>query len=158
MFFSSIEADYTKMGYPKAIVRALDFLKNTDVKSLPVGSKNPLEGDKMYYNVDEVMTKDFSETKPESHKDYIDIQFMVDGGENMGFFVNHGQATPLESYPERDCYFYANESIDEGQIYCPEGFYAVFFPTDVHRPLLAVKGKQKIRKIIVKVHVGLLNE
>ena len=113
MFFSSIEADYTKMGFPKAIVRALDFLKNTDVKSLPVGSKNPLEGDKMYYNVDEVMTKDFSETKPESHKDYIDIQFMVDGEENMGFFVNHGQATPLESYPERDCYFYANESIDE---------------------------------------------
>ena len=43
MFFSSIEADYTKMGYPKAIVRALDFLKNTDVKSLPVGSKNLLQ-------------------------------------------------------------------------------------------------------------------
>ena len=32
MFFSSITADYTKMGYPKAIVRALDFLKNTDLK------------------------------------------------------------------------------------------------------------------------------
>lgn len=81
-------------------------------------------------------------------EDYIDIQFMVDGEENMGFFVNHGQATPLESYPERDCYFYANESIDEGQIYCPEGFYAVFFPTDVHRPLLVVKGNKKSVRLL----------
>ena len=98
MFFSSIEADYTKMGYPKAIVRALDFLKNTDVKSLPVGSKNPLEGDKMYYNVDEVMTKDFSETKPESHKDYIDIQFMVDGEE---FAIEEGSIIRIAPEGER---------------------------------------------------------
>ena len=34
MFFSSITADYTKMGYPKAIVRALDFLKNADLKEI----------------------------------------------------------------------------------------------------------------------------
>ena len=31
MFFSSIHADYTKMGYPAAIIRALDFIKNTDL-------------------------------------------------------------------------------------------------------------------------------
>ena len=31
-FFSSIHADYTKMGYPAAIVRALNFLKHTDLK------------------------------------------------------------------------------------------------------------------------------
>ena len=44
MFFSSITADYTKMGYPKAIVRALDFLKNTDLKALP-GGRHAIEGD-----------------------------------------------------------------------------------------------------------------
>ena len=47
MFFSSITADYTKMGYPKAIVRALDFLKNTDLKALP-GGRHAIEGDMMY--------------------------------------------------------------------------------------------------------------
>ena len=40
MFFSSITADYTKMGYPKAIVRALDFLKNADLKALPGGRQD----------------------------------------------------------------------------------------------------------------------
>ena len=37
MFFSSIHADYTKMGYPAAIVRALNFLKHTDLKALSGG-------------------------------------------------------------------------------------------------------------------------
>ena len=84
---------------------------------------------------------------------------MVKGQENMGFFVDHGRVKPIESYPERDCYFYPNESVDEGHIHCPEGYYTVFFPSDIHRPLLAVNDKPiKIRKVVVKVHVSLLGE
>ena len=148
MFFSSITADYTKMGYPKAIVRALDFLKNTDLKALS-GGRHAIEGDMMYANVDDVETKLFETTKPESHRNYVDIQFIVD----------KGLVKPLESYPERDCYFYPNESVDEGHIHCPEGYYAVFFPSDIHRPLLAVNDKPiKIRKVVVKVHVDLLGD
>ncbi len=96
------------MGYPKAIVRALDFLKNTDLKALP-GGRHAIEGDMMYANVDDVETKLFETTKPESHRNYVDIQFMVDGEENMGFFVDKGLVKPVESYPDRDCYFYPNE-------------------------------------------------
>ncbi|MDU1973803.1 MAG: YhcH/YjgK/YiaL family protein, partial [Veillonella sp.] len=89
----------------------------------------------------------------------VDIQFMVDGEENMGFFVDKGLVKPVESYPDRDCYFYPNEAVDEGQIHCPEGYYTVFFPSDIHRPLLAVNDKPiKIRKVVVKVHVSLLGE
>lgn len=158
MFFSNITADYTKMGYPKAIVRALDFLKNTDLKALP-GGRHAIEGDMMYANVDDVETKLFEATKPESHRNYVDIQFMVSGEENMGFFVDKGMVKPVESYPDRDCYFYPNEAVDEGQIHCPEGYYTVFFPSDVHRPLLAVNDKPiKIRKVVVKVHVSLLGD
>ena len=117
MFFSSIHADYTKMGYPAAIIRALDFIKNTDLQALP-GGRHAIEGDMMYANVDDVETKLFETTKPETHKNYI-----------------------------------------EGHIHCPEGDYTVFFPSDIHRPLLAVDDKPiKIRKVVVKVHVSLLGE
>lgn len=157
MFFSSIHADYTKMGYPKAIIRALDFLKHTDLTKLS-GGRHEIEGTLMYANVDDVETKEFAATKPESHKEYIDIQFMVRGEENMGFFVDRGLVKPVESYPERDAYFYPNEAKDEGLIHCPEGYYTVFFPSDIHRPLLAVKEPMSIRKVVVKVHVSLLDE
>ena len=84
---------------------------------------------------------------------------MVDGEENMGFFVDKGLVKPVESYPDRDCYFYPNEAVDEGHIHCPEGYYTVFFPSDIHRPLLAVNDKPiKIRKVVVKVHIDLLGD
>ena len=101
------------MGYPKAIVRALDFLKNTDLKALP-GGRHEIEGDMMYANVDDVETKLFETTKPESHRNYVDIQFMVSGEENMGFFVDKGLVKPVESYPERDCYFYPTKPLMKG--------------------------------------------
>ena len=40
----------------------------------------------MYANVDDVETKLFETTKPESHKNYIDIQFMVKGSREYGLF------------------------------------------------------------------------
>ncbi len=157
MIFSSIHTDYTVMGYPKAIVHALDFLKNTDLAALP-GGRHAIEGDMIYANVDDVTTRVFADSKPESHKNYVDIQFMVHGEENMGFFVDRGLVEPVESYPDRDCYFYATDVVDEGQIYCPEGYYTVFFPSDIHRPLLAVHEPMAIRKVVVKVHVDLLKD
>ena len=45
------------------------------------GGRHAIEGDMMYANVDDVETKLFETTKPESHRNYVDIQFMVDGEE-----------------------------------------------------------------------------
>lgn len=157
MIFSSLDVDYTKMGFPKALVRALDYLKKTDLKALAAGSYQ-LEGDKMYVNIDCVDTRTWHDTKAESHKQYIDVQFMIDGEENQAFFVNHGDVEPVEFYPERDLYFYSNETDDEGEIQLTPGNYTVFFPCDVHRPLIAVNEPRPIKKAVVKIHVDLLAE
>ena len=155
MIFSSIDVDYKNMGYPKAIVRALDYLKNTDLKAMEPGSYQ-LEGDKMYVHIDAVDTRSWHDTKPESHKNYIDIQFMITGEEDQAFSPNRGDMEPVESYPERDLYFYNNEHDDEGEVQLSEGNYTIFFPSDVHRPLIAVNEPRPIKKAVVKVHVDLL--
>lgn len=157
MIFSNIHADYTKCGYPKAIVRALDYLKNTDLKNLGAGSYE-LEADrKMYVNIDEVDTREWSQTKPESHKEYIDVQYMIDGEEDQGFFTLAGEE-PKEAYVDRDLYFYDNSREDEGEIQLTPGNYTVFFPCDAHRPLIAVNTPIHIKKAVVKIHVSLLDE
>lgn len=156
MYFSSIHVDYKQLGYAPAIVRALDFLKHTDLTALP-GGRHEIEGKLLYANVDDVSTRMWEDSKPESHKDYVDVQFMVHGEEKMGFFLDRGEEVPIESYPEQDCYFYRTEAHDDGCIHVREGEYAVFFPSDIHRPLLAVDGQvQPIRKVVVKVHISLL--
>ena len=112
----------------------------------------------MYANVDDVETKLFEATKPESHRNYVDIQFMVSGEENMGFFVDKGLVKPVESYPDRDAIFILMKRLMKANP-LPRRYYTVFFPSDVHRPLLAVNDKPiKIRKVVVKVHVSLLGD
>ena len=39
----------------------------------------------------------------------------------MGFFVDKGLVKPVESYPDRDCYFYPNEAVDEGKSIAQKG-------------------------------------
>ena len=57
MFFSNINVDYKHIGLPDALVRALDYLKNTDLKAMEAGSYE-LEADrKMYVNIDVVDTR-----------------------------------------------------------------------------------------------------
>ncbi|ETJ15542.1 MAG: hypothetical protein Q620_VSAC01004G0001 [Veillonella sp. DORA_A_3_16_22] len=86
MFFSSITADYTKMGYPKAIVRALEFLKNTDLKALP-GGRHAIEGDMMYANVDDVETKLFETTTT------LRILIGLSLTANSGLWISDGKNT-----------------------------------------------------------------
>ncbi|MCF0156224.1 MAG: YhcH/YjgK/YiaL family protein [Veillonella sp.] len=157
MIFSSLDVDYTKMGYPAAIVRALDFLKNTNLHALEPGSYELEPNRKMYVNIDEVHTRVWEDTKPESHKDYIDIQYMVSGEEDQGFFTIR-EEEPVESHVDRDLYFYEPTSEDEGLIHLAEGNFTVFFPQDAHRPLVATVAPILIRKAVVKVHVSLLGE
>lgn len=156
MFFSNINVDYKHIGLPEALVRALDYLKNTDLKAMEAGSYE-LEADrKMYVNIDVVDTRLWKDTKPESHKDYIDVQFMIDGEEDQGAFSLKGTEVPAESHADRDLYFYDNSREDEAEVQLTPGNYTIFFPTDAHRPLIAVNKPIQIKKAVVKVHISLL--
>ena len=93
------------------------------------GGRHAIEGDMMYANVDDVETKLFETTKPESHRNYVDIQFMVEGAREYGLFRGpRPRKACRDPILNRDCYFYPNEAVDEGHIHCPEGYYTVFFP------------------------------
>lgn len=158
MIFSSIQEDYRQFGYPEAIVRALDFLKHTDLQAITYG-RHDLEGDhgqSMYVNIDRAHTRLWVDTKPESHKQYIDIQFMIKGEEKIGSLIARPGVNPKESYPDRDLYFYDNEEVDQTSIHLQEGMYAIYFPSDWHRPLIAVHAPIEVKKAVVKVNVDLL--
>ncbi len=76
--------------------------------------------------------KDKSETKYESHKKYIDVQYVIEGEELMGL-TTLNKVKVTETYNEdNDIAFY---EFEEGKYLqaTPENF-VVFFPEDVHRP------------------------
>src|SRR3954470_16939039 len=62
--------------------KAFAYLKNTDLKNLANG-KHVIDGDNVYAIVTEAPTKDYDKTAFESHRKYIDLQYVITGEENM---------------------------------------------------------------------------
>ena len=97
MIYQNIAIDYKQFHYPKAVERALEFLKAHDFTTF-VGGRYPIEGDLMYANVDIVNTRIYEETKIEGHKDYMDVQFLVTGEEQMEILIRQTFPDVVEAY------------------------------------------------------------
>ena len=84
MIFSSFASGDDSSKYPKGIRIALDYLKCTDFESMEPGTY-PIDGDDIYAEVKDLDTAPAEERKMETHKRYIDVQYVVTGKEKMGF-------------------------------------------------------------------------
>ena len=108
-----------------------------------------MEGEHLFVSVDDYTTKDKSETRYESHRKYIDIQYVIEGEELMGL-TTLDKVEITEPYnEEKDIAFYEFEGGD--YIKATPGNFVLFFPEDVHRPVMKVNENSRVRKIVVKV-------
>lgn len=90
----------------------------------------------------------------ESHRRYIDVQFIVEGEEWMEV-IDRSRAAAAEPYVEaRDLLKYA-DCAGASRLCLRAGEVAIFYPGDVHMPGLALEGRvgALVRKTVVKVPV-----
>ena len=140
---------------PRAIEKALDFLRTTDFSMLKPGVVE-IEGHTIFAQVLDLTTREQHENRPEVHRRYLDIQFLAWGEEKIGIAIDTGNNNISESLLEqRDIIFYHN-SENESFIEMIPGSYAIFFPQDVHRPGCHKSVATPIRKIVVKVAIDAL--
>jgi biofilm protein TabA len=140
---------------PRPLKTAVEHLKTTDFMALPAGNYD-LQGRDIYVQVIDMTTKPFSETRPEVHRQYIDVQFLCSGSEKIGVASETGGNTVAEDLLEqRDLLFYSSME-NESMLTMTPGSFAVFFPSDVHRPGCAADQPMSIRKVVIKVRVSLL--
>jgi YhcH/YjgK/YiaL family protein len=126
------------------------FLRDNDLKNLSAG-RHEIDGDNAYAMVTVAPTKDFDSTHWESHRNYIDVQYVIDGKELIGV---HPVAKSTVSKPynsETDLINYTAK----GKTYTatPETFF-IFFPTDAHRPGITPGGNETDKKLVIKVKVA----
>ena len=154
MVFSSVHAHDDLGKYPSGIKRAIEYLMKTDFMKMETGIY-PIEGNALYAMVMDIETKHFEEKRPESHKKYVDVQYIVSGKERQGFAPDCGQAEIVDYKEENDIYFYDSIS-NEGFLIAEPGCYSIFYPNDLHRPGCCVDVPEKVRKVVVKVSTDLL--
>lgn len=143
--------------YPKPIRHALGILSSGAPLACAPGVY-PLDEDLMIMQVIEQKTAPRASLRPESHRTYIDVQFLAAGGpEQIGWYPDLGTSIPDEDLlgTSRDiCFWKENEGARENRIFMDIGSYAIFFPWDLHIPAIQVgDSPASIKKIVIKVRL-----
>ncbi len=126
---------------------AAQFLETNQGKDLQPG-KYPIEGDNVYALVQHYETKPKEKGLWEAHRQYIDVQYMAEGSERLGY-IPIDQAEETRPYDRDGDYALFSASGDFFTL--REGHFALFAPHDVHMPSIQLETVQSVKKILVKV-------
>lgn len=133
------------------IAKAFDYLRANDFSQIENG-KYELDGPGVYALVQRYQTRPLAVAVWESHRRYIDVQFVFRGEERFGYVPLSQAPAITQPYQEpTDVQLYA-----PGLLTVPlkAGQFAVFFPQDIHAPCLAENDVlTEIIKVVVKVAV-----
>ena len=155
MIISSLTSPNFKVGLPKVIVEVCDYLNTLDLNALENGRHDI--NDQIYMNVMEPETAEPSSKKAELHHEYLDVQVLIRGTENIEVGANYPDLSKYESYNEADDYQLCADIDDKFTVPMKPKMFAVFYPYEPHKPCCIVNGKtEKIKKLVVKVPVKLI--
>lgn len=131
--------------------KAFDFLHDNDLKNISVG-RYELEGNDLYVMVQNYTTKNEENTSFEAHRNYADIQYIIEGKEKIGV-ITHENTKEITSYDSlKDIVLLASVQ-NNYRVATPSVFF-VFFSEDVHRPCVKVNENIQIKKVVVKVRIN----
>lgn len=141
-----------RSAYASAIAKGLDYLSNTDFMALPNDRYDVCDG--IFALVQEYVTEPKAQRRPESHIEYLDIQYIVKGEELIGYsYLDEACVVEENLLPEKDLIFY-NKVSDEVDLVLSAGMFAVFFPWDVHRPSVTKNVNTTVKKVVLKIPVS----
>ena len=109
----------------------MNFFNSNDLVELP-SCKIKLAGDDLFVTISDFKGKDLQDCVMEAHRDYIDIQIPLTASEQMGWRSQNDCDIILDEYEEgKDCETYGDAP--QTIITVPQGYFAVFFPSDTAR-------------------------
>jgi len=128
---------------------AFDFIIKSDFDNLNDG-RYDIDGDNVYALVNTYDTKQRKECFLESHKKYIDVQFVAKGKELIGYLPFNEQKIYREYDSEKDFMLFDEEP---SFIKFTENMFAILFSYDLHMPGIKDEVSGQVKKIVVKVRV-----
>ncbi|HRC88524.1 MAG TPA: YhcH/YjgK/YiaL family protein, partial [Bacteroidales bacterium] len=115
------------------IKAALDYLADTDFSGVEPG-RYEIDGQNLYVMVQQYDTIPKEQAKWECHRNYIDIQFIVEGVEQIGFSNVENMKILVEYDPVKDIEILTG---DGDYVTLDRGSFGIFFPQDAHQPKVA---------------------
>jgi len=149
MIFDHINNIENYKGLTPNVVRAMEIIRDANFDDLE-NRTYLVDGFDFRFFILSYETKATND-RPEVHKDFIDIQYIISGKETIGIAQLKDMDEEVEANPEKDIWFYKG-SMD--YITLTNGMFAVFFPNDAHAPGISPsEGMNIVRKCVFKVRV-----
>lgn len=128
--------------------KAVEYITHLDTAQVTLG-RHDVSPD-FYYNAMEYTPGEESEVLYESHRKYIDIQFLVSGEERL-MVADISRLVPATEYDEeKDYLLYHNSDNLTGTIF-RAGSCILLFPKDAHKAVRQAQSSTKVRKIVGKL-------
>ena len=160
MFIGNIDnIDKDGGDFHSIIYAVLEYLRTTDFKNFNDGAY-PVPHLDFIAKVQHYKTRPEEECRPESHEKFIDVQFVAEGEEILGWCPKSPDLKISEPYNEKADVTFYKSLIPESCMVLSARSYAVLFPLDVHRPCGSLDDDEpsQVTKIVVKIPVELILE
>ena len=147
MIFDSIKNISKYLNLDKKIQKGFDFITKNNLKNFENG-RYEIDGKNIYANIQEYETKE--EGMFEAHRKYIDIQYVISGFEKIEVCEISELQEKIPYDKEKDLIFFEGNG---SSLKLKEGYFAVFYPQDGHKPCITDENKSNVKKVVVKVSV-----
>jgi YhcH/YjgK/YiaL family protein len=111
-----------------------------------------VDGDDLFYMVQQYTTKPVDLTRFESHRKYIDIQVLLAGQELLGYAPTAGLEVTVPYDGAKDIMFYRVGTMT-GQVRLEPGLFCLLFPQDGHLPSCQITSPAEVHKVVFKIRV-----
>lgn len=134
----------------KSLYKALNFL-DTLYKGEFLEKGEILIPNELFCNPVSFTTKPEGECKFEAHRVYSDLHYIVEGVERIATADITTLDVDTEYNEDKDIGFYFGNA--DGYYDLKPGQFMVCFPNDAHKPGVAVKNPENVKKIVFKIKV-----
>ncbi|MGL5125421.1 MAG: YhcH/YjgK/YiaL family protein [Fusobacteriaceae bacterium] len=114
--------------------------------------KHEVFGEEVFFNTMEYVTKNVEDCFFETHKNYLDIQLIVKGEENIGYSEMEELEITVPFDTEKDVE--KQFGIAQNIFKMKEDNFVIFFPKEPHMPCMKTNENKEIKKVVFKIKVN----
>jgi YhcH/YjgK/YiaL family protein len=123
-----------------------------DVSRTVADGRMDIDGDRLFASVATYETGSREDRRFEAHRKYIDVQVVLEGEEAIDVSLDRDLPT-LEAYDEERDVMFLEPPPRFASLAMRPGWFAVFYPHDIHRPGCHLRTRVRVRKIVMKAAV-----
>lgn len=136
------------------IRKAVEFLRNNDLRSFPVG-RHDVDGDRVFVLIQEPTTQPIDVAPFENHLRHADLQVTLKGTEYVGYCPVEKLTKSGEYNALTDVQLFSGTN--DVLMHCATGkSFSLFFPEDGHQPYVTMGESEKIKKAVFRIRMDMI--